>query len=256
MRIGRSARIGAALASGVAVGAMAFAGVAAAHVTIDPTTATRGGYSRIVLRVPTESDTASTVKLDVFLDMAHPIASVATMPVPGWSVRVTTAKLAKPLINDDGDEVTQAVSEIVWTADSAASAIKPGEFEEFALSLGPLPDVPSLEFKALQTYSNGTVVRWIDATPAGGPEPEHPAPVLTLLPAGTGASASADPTAAAPAATVTATAAATTSGGGSNAGGSNAGAMTLAIIGGLLGLVGAVLGGAAYARTRPAPPAE
>jgi periplasmic copper chaperone A len=245
MRIGRSARVGAALASGVAVGAMTFAGAAAAHVTVDPTTATQGGYSRIVLRVPTESDTASTVKLDVFLDMAHPIASVATMPVPGWSVRVTTAKLAKPLINDDGDEVTQAVSEIVWTVNSPASAIKPGEFEEFALSLGPLPDVPSLAFKALQTYSDGTVVRWIDATPAGGPEPEHPAPVLTLLPAGTGA-ASPDAGAAAPAATA---AAASTSG-------SNASAMTLAIIGGLLGLVGAVLGGAAYARSRPAPPAE
>jgi hypothetical protein len=37
-----------------------------------------------------------------------------------------------------------------------------------------------LEFKAVQTYDNGDVVRWIESTPPGGAEPEHPAPVLTL----------------------------------------------------------------------------
>jgi hypothetical protein len=38
--------------------------------------------------------------------------------------------------------------------------------------------------KTLQTYSDGTIVRWIDDTAAGQPEPEHPAPVLTLTAAG------------------------------------------------------------------------
>jgi hypothetical protein len=40
--------------------------------------------------------------------------------------------------------------------------------------------VTTLEFRALQTYDNGAVVRWIEATPPGGPEPDHPAPVLTI----------------------------------------------------------------------------
>ena len=35
----------------------------------------------------------------------------------------------------------------------------------------------------MQTYSDGTIVRWIEAE-AGGQEPEHPAPVLTLTAAG------------------------------------------------------------------------
>jgi hypothetical protein len=35
-------------------------------------------------------------------------------------------------------------------------------------------------FKAVQTYGDGTVVRWIEDQPKGAPEPEHPAPVLTL----------------------------------------------------------------------------
>ena len=35
-------------------------------------------------------------------------------------------------------------------------------------------------FKALQTYSDGNVVRWIQTTHRALPEPAHPAPVLTL----------------------------------------------------------------------------
>jgi periplasmic copper chaperone A len=49
------------------------------------------------------------------------------------------------------------------------------------VSVGPLPsDVDSLVFKALQTYDNGEVVRWIEEETPGGAEPERPAPVLKL----------------------------------------------------------------------------
>jgi hypothetical protein len=44
-------------------------------------------------------------------------------------------------------------------------------------------DTDQLVFKALQTYDNGEVVRWIDTPAPGAAEPEHPAPVLTLTPA-------------------------------------------------------------------------
>jgi hypothetical protein len=37
-----------------------------------------------------------------------------------------------------------------------------------------------LIFKALQTYSTGEVVRWIEVAPEGGARPEHPAPVVTV----------------------------------------------------------------------------
>jgi hypothetical protein len=36
-------------------------------------------------------------------------------------------------------------------------------------------------FKALQTYSNGEVVSWIQEATEGAEEPEHPAPVLKLI---------------------------------------------------------------------------
>ena len=59
------------------------------------------------------------------------------------------------------------------------------QFQEFDVSLGPLPDIDQIVFKALQTYSDGEIVRWIDE-PAAGTEPEHPAPVLKLAAAGSG----------------------------------------------------------------------
>ena len=213
-------------------------------MTVSPSSAQQGAFTTIAFRVPTESDKASTTKVDVHLDMNNPIATVDYQPVAGWTTKVTVSKLAKPITDDDGNQVTQAVSEIVWTANSAATAIKPGQFQEFPIELGPLPKTASIAFKTLQTYSDGSVVRWIDATPPGGPEPANPAPVLTLTAAGSGSSDSPGASAGAAGVAPTVTTAPAASGG------SSSGAMTIAIIGGLLGLVGAVLGGAAYARTR------
>jgi len=233
-----------AVAAGAVGGALLLAGTAFAHVSVSPSSAEQGSFSEISFRVPTESDTASTTVVDVHLDTTHPVAAVDYTPLPGWRTVVKTAKLATPITDDDGNQVTSAPSEIIWTATSAASAIKPGQFMDFPIELGPLPKVPSLEFKVLQTYSDGTVVHWIDDTPPGGPEPDHPAPVLTLTPAGAG-SDSGTPSAAPTNAPTTSAAS-----GGSGSGG----AMTVAIIALLLGLVGAVLGGIAYGRTRPPGP--
>lgn len=148
------------------VGVLAIASPAAAHVTVNPGEAKQGGYAKLSFRVPTESDTESTTKLEVQIPENAALASVSVQPVPGWTVSLTK----------NGDKV----SVITWTA-AAGAAIKPGEFQEFAISAGPLPTgVDQLLFKALQTYSDGTVVRWIDPPKDGA---EHPAPALKLLPA-------------------------------------------------------------------------
>jgi len=59
-----------------------------AHVTVDPGTATQGGYTALSFRVPTESDSASTTKVQVYLPEDHPIASVSVKPHPGWHAQV------------------------------------------------------------------------------------------------------------------------------------------------------------------------
>jgi hypothetical protein len=85
-------------------------------------------------------------------------------------------------VHQNNSDVKNAVQTVTWTAD-AGTQIKPGEFLRFSVLAGPLADnTDKLTFKALQTYSNGDVVRWIDPPAAdGAPEPEHPAPTLTLV---------------------------------------------------------------------------
>ena len=169
----------------VAVGLLALAagaGSASAHVSANPGQATKGGYAKIAFRVPNESTTASTNKLEVDLPAAYPVASVSTKPIPGWVAQVTKAKLDKPIKMHTMD-VTEAVSTVTWTATDSAAGIGPGQFNEFEVSMGPLPDnTDALIIPAIQSYTDNTVVKW-DTPPAasGAPEPAHPAPVVTLV---------------------------------------------------------------------------
>jgi uncharacterized protein YcnI len=229
-----------ATAAALAAGAvLAAAAPAFAHVTVQPGTAQQGGYTAVAFRVPDESDTASTTKLEVSFPTDHPVASVSTQPLPGWTAAVEKTHLDTPVKTDDGDSLTDVVSKITWTAD-ATGKIGPGQFQEFKVSLGPLPtDTDQLVFKALQTKDDGTVVRWIDEAKQGQPEPAHPAPVLKLTKAGAAASPAADSH------RMTASQDAAASGG---AKGSDATARTLGVVGIVVGVVGAALGVAGLRR--------
>ena len=149
---------------------------ASAHVRIDPDQASPGGYTVITFRVPTESATAGTVGLEVDFPTDTPFTSVSYQPVAGWSAAVTTAKLPKP-VRISGATVTEAPSKIVWTADSGVQ-VAPGQFQQFSIQAGIVPDTGKIMLPAIQTYSDGTVVKWDQPTPASGVEPEHPAPIL------------------------------------------------------------------------------
>jgi uncharacterized protein YcnI len=159
------------------IGLLATGGPAAAHVTVSGEAAP-GGFGRLAFRVPNESDTATTVKVEVFLSEKDAVTTVMTLPVPGWAASVQRKTLDKPVTTDHG-EVNQIVTSVSWTAAQTA-AIKDGEFGEFAVSLGPVPRTDRMVFKALQTYSDGNMVRWIEEPGADGKEPEFPAPVLML----------------------------------------------------------------------------
>ena len=96
--------------------AFASVGTADAHVTVSAPGAVQGGSDTVItFRVPTESDTASTTGLKVRLPTSTPLLGVLVQPVPGWTVKVIRSKLARPVETDDGP-ITQAVSEIDWTA--------------------------------------------------------------------------------------------------------------------------------------------
>ncbi|MEV4559872.1 YcnI family protein [Kitasatospora sp. NPDC049285] len=213
-----------------------------AHVTVQPGSVPQGGYTAVAFRVPNESDTASTVKLEVSLPMDHPMASVRTQPLPGWTATLEKSKLDKPL-DSHGQQITEAVSKITWTAD-AGTKIAPGQFQEFRVSLGALPtDTDKLTFKALQSYDNGEVVRWIEEAKDGQPEPSKPAPVLSLTKAAAAAPSAAADHHSGDAAGGTDTAAAAKS--------DDSTARTLGVVGIVVGVIGAALGVAGLRRRTP-----
>jgi uncharacterized protein YcnI len=197
---------------------------------------------------PNEKDTAKTVSLKVQLPKDTPFASVSIKPVPGWSATITTTPVNPPLTDDDGNKISQAISEVTWTADPGGG-LGAGQYQTFPISAGPLPkNASSLTFPAIQGYDDGTTVAWIDPTVSGQPEPEHPAPVLHLTAAssdnggsndnGGGSAASATPAASS-----------------SGTSGLAVAALIVGIIGLLAGLAGLALGRGARRRTAVAPPA-
>lgn len=172
-----------AVAAGVAT--LLSGGPASAHVTakIIGEPAQQGGYAKITFRVPTEEQNAGTTKLEVKFPMDTPLTSVRTKPMAGWTAQITKVALDKP-VKVHGAEVKEAVATVTWTA-TAGTRINPGEFGEFEISAGPLPETDQLVLPAIQTYDNNTVVAWDTPPPAeGGEEPEHPAPVIALAPEG------------------------------------------------------------------------
>ncbi len=180
----RHPRTAASLVATLAVAAaiVALAAPAGAHVTVHPSSVPKGSEQELTFRVPNEEDQAAVDKLEVYFPSVTvaPVAEVEVEPHPGWTATVTNTPLATPIKTDDG-EVSEAATEVVWTADTPADAIQPGQYDDFNISAGPLPsNVDSMTFKALQYYSNGDIARWIEASSPGGPVPDYPAPVLTL----------------------------------------------------------------------------
>jgi hypothetical protein len=111
----------------------------------------------MTLTVPNERDDAATVQLDLRFPEGQTLTNVTAAATPGWTATV----------DPNG---------IVWKGGPLT-----GENEVALQFTATLPaGVDRLEFRALQTYDNGDIVRWIESTPEGGPEPEHPAPVLTV----------------------------------------------------------------------------
>jgi uncharacterized protein len=230
-----------ALASVVTLGALAVPVVAQAHVTLQPKTAAAGAYVVENVRVPNETDEAVTTKVAV--QFPEGFASASFQTVPGWSVKVVKKTLATPVKTDDG-EITEGVKSITWTATSKAKGIAPGQFQDFPLSVQiPGKAGDTLTFKALQTYSDGTVARWI-----GAPDADKPAPQVQVTEAADDhhATAAPAPAGASGAATTENTSAPAVAASSADDSDSN----TLAIIALIVGALGLLAGGAGLASAR------
>jgi uncharacterized protein YcnI len=206
---------------GLLVAALILPASTQAHVTLQPREQPADEFVRANVRVPNERDNAATNKVQVQFPDGFYFASYE--PVRGWRGRITTEKLPEPVASPEGhgDEITEQVTRATFTATDAEAAIGPGQFRDFGLSLRtPKKPGTTLTFKAVQTYDNGEVVRWI-----GAPDSEEPAPRVELA-------ASTEPATPAPA---------TTSGGGGDDDDASKGlGIAALVVGGLGLLVGAV----------------
>ena len=177
----------AAFAFGLVIIIGLWAGTAGAHVTVSPSSLSQGASDAILtFRVPNESPTASVIALRIQFPVAHPIVVLNPEAGSGWNVVVHSTVLPKPITTDDGT-FTSTVSEIDWSGDS----IPVGQFAEFNVLAQGLPTgTPLLTFKAVQLYSDGTVVSWIQVPTKAAPNPAHPAPTLVLTTPGKSSSGS------------------------------------------------------------------
>ncbi len=121
-----------------------------AHVTIRSDVTAAGGFAVYTVRVPNESETASTVQIEV--QMPEGFVAGRYQPKPGW-----TQTIADGVLTIEGGEIA------------------PGQFEEFRFQARNPEESGSLTFPALQTYDDGEVAEWI-----GEPDADMPAPVVEI----------------------------------------------------------------------------
>jgi len=142
---------------------MLFAGMASAHVTVQPKQTMQGSYEVFTVRVPSEKEGLFTKKIKVTVAQGAAVSRVE--PKPGWSYELEKA-------------ADETITSVTWTAEGEGLART--EFTEFRMSGKVADDAKELVWKAYQTYSDGDVVEWV-----GAPDASYPASVTSILP-GTG----------------------------------------------------------------------
>ncbi len=234
----------------LAAGALMVPASAQAHISLHPNTIPAGAFATLDVRVPGEQEGAYVMKVDVLFPAGF--TGVDFENVLGWSTRVIETKLATP-ITEDGETIDTEVSQIVWTWAGPPGRVDNNQFIDFPLSLAiPAQDAGrALEFRTVQTYSNGQVVRWIDPSLAA----EHPSPRINVTAkggvvqeiAGDEAGPAAGQTTAG---STTARAPATAKSSGGSSEGLTVAALVVGAVGLLTGLVALIAIGRAGQRTR------
>ncbi len=245
------------VAAGVAALSLAGALAADAHVTVSADTTAAGSYALLTFSVPHGCDGSATTRIAI--KIPDQVTAVTPTVNPNWDVQTVTAALNPPITDSDGDQLTERVDQVVYTARTPLAA---DLRDALVLSL-QVPEVAgqSLSFPVIQTCEVGET-DWIEQPVAGQPEPAHPAPSIQVTAATGGGdhdpamteSASAGASAGAAATSPSAGASAAATGGAQVAaaaapdtGSSSTG---LAIAGLVAGVLGLIVGGIALVRSR------
>ncbi len=167
----------AALVGATAVIALGVAGPASAHVSATPSETGAGAYTVLTFSVPHGCDGKATTKIDI--SIPEGINSVTPTRNAFYSVEKNLEQLNPPVTDAHGNELTERVSTVTYTA---KSPLPDGYRDTFELSLQIPEDAvvgETLAFPTIQTCTEGQTA-WTEVVAEGEPEPESPAPAFTV----------------------------------------------------------------------------
>lgn len=150
--------------------AVVFPTAAVAHVTIQPGEWEAGAFARMALRVPNERDDAETTSVTV--QFPESVLTARFQAHPFCEREVEREELDQPV-----EEITERIVSVTWTCDPA---IATDGFEEFGMSFQIPEDTQTgdeILFPAVQVYSSGEEVGWVDPDP----EADLPAPRIVVV---------------------------------------------------------------------------
>lgn len=174
----RILRGGAAAVGGISL-ALGSAVAASAHVTVSADTAEAGAYSLLTFSVPHGCDGAATTAVSI--QMPDEVTSVTPTRNPLYSVETVSEALDTPATDSHGNEVTERVAEVVYTAQTP---LPDDQRDAFEVSV-KLPDDAAgttLHFPTVQTCEQGESA-WVQIA-AEGQDPHEldlPSPELTIV---------------------------------------------------------------------------
>lgn len=229
---------------------LGLAGAASAHVTVTPSDTGAGAYTVLTFAVGHGCDGSPTTGITI--SVPEGINAVTPTRNDYYDVTKQTEKLTPPVTDAHGNELTERVGTVTYTA---RTALPDGFRDTFELSVQIPEDAEGsdLTFPVIQTCEKGETA-WTQVPAAGQSEDdlESPAPGFEVTAAGAGGHGdeAADPEegaddAAAVSAETTPASASTEEAAASDDDGNG-----LAIAGLVAGIGGLALGGAALARSR------
>lgn len=136
---------------------------AAAQVSIVPDQVAGGGTQTFAFRFADERKDTKAVRLELLFPPDTPIAFVQVDPAAGWNAHIRSRPVDPPVRLGD-----QTVSQVADALVFDGGAVAPGEFEQFLVTMGPLPVDGRIVFEATQNFADGTSQHWA-SIPGQGP---------------------------------------------------------------------------------------
>lgn len=166
-----------------ALGALALtlggAAAAQAHVGASANTNEAGAYAIVTVSVPHGCDASATTK--VAIQIPDGINAVTPTRNSFYTVEKTMEQLETPITDSHGNEVTERVAEVVYTASTPLPADQRDVFE-LSLQLPEDAAGETLYFPTVQTCEQGESA-WVQI-PADGQDPhelELPSPAVEVV---------------------------------------------------------------------------